>query len=99
MPPIQEHYVKIQKYNKNRSWYYPSIKKEFLFVELTNLAHLPMSKAFELNILKDKKILQNFQFQLINTFIILVLQKLKLLLTEKLNKNLIQVTQSISNQI
>ena len=27
MPPIQDHYVKIQKYNKNRSWYYPSIKK------------------------------------------------------------------------
>ena len=56
MPPIQDHYVKIQKYNKNRSWYYPSIKKkEFLFVELANLAHLPMSKAFELNILKDSK--------------------------------------------
>ena len=56
LPPIPDHYVKIQKYNNNRSWYYPSMKKkEFLFVELTNLAHLPMSKAFELNILKENK--------------------------------------------
>ena len=56
LPPVQNHYVKIQRYNKNRSWYYPSVKnKEILFVELTNLAHLPMSKAFELNILKDHK--------------------------------------------
>jgi hypothetical protein len=55
-PPIQEHYVKIQKYKENRSWYYPSIKKrEFLFVELTNLAHLPISRAFELNILRDNE--------------------------------------------
>lgn len=56
LPPIQSHYVRIQRYNENRSWYYPSNKKkEFLFVELTNLSHLPMSKAFELNILKNTK--------------------------------------------
>ena len=75
MPPIQDHYVKIQKYNNNRSWYYPSMKKkEFLFVELTNLAHLPMSKAFELNILKENKNTTEFIIPLTNTFIILVLQ-------------------------
>ena len=56
LPPIQNDYVKIQKYKSNRSWYYPSkYKKEFLFVELTNLSHLPMSKAFELNILNNNK--------------------------------------------
>ncbi len=61
LPPIQKDYVKIQKYKSNRSWYYPSkYKKEFLFVELTNLSHLPMSKAFELNILNNNK--NNIEF-------------------------------------
>ena len=56
LPPVQNDYVKIQRYKENRSWYYPSKKnKNFLFVELTNLSHLPMSKAFELNILNNNK--------------------------------------------
>ena len=61
MPTVQYDYVKIQKYKENRSWFYPSKnKKTFLFVELTNLPHLPMSKAFELNILNERK--NNIEF-------------------------------------
>jgi transcriptional regulator with XRE-family HTH domain len=55
-PPVIESEVKIQKYDKNKKWYYPSnTQKRYLFVELTSLSQIPTSKAFELTILSDKE--------------------------------------------
>ena len=62
LPPIKSKEVKIQKSKKNRTWYYPSEKiKHYKFNELTNLPELPMSKAYELDILnhgRNNKILK-----------------------------------------
>tara|TARA_B100001142_G_scaffold207709_1_gene205870 strand:+ start:3594 stop:4898 length:1305 start_codon:yes stop_codon:yes gene_type:complete len=48
--------VKIQKYKKNKNWFYPSkLNKRYLFVELTNIPQLSHSKGYELNLLSEKK--------------------------------------------
>ena len=51
IPPIKSKSVKIKKFNKNRSWFYPSKRnKTYEFFELTNLPELPMSKAYEFHV-------------------------------------------------
>tara|TARA_B100001093_G_C26847333_1_gene1023485 strand:+ start:2792 stop:4096 length:1305 start_codon:yes stop_codon:yes gene_type:complete len=55
LPPIKSKPVKIKKYKENRYWYHPSQKnKNYKFVELTNLPELPISKAYELEVLIEK---------------------------------------------
>ena len=55
LPPIKSKAVKIKKYKENRFWYYPTKKnKIYKFLELTNLPELPLSKAYELEILTKK---------------------------------------------
>ena len=62
LPPTKNHEVKIKKYKDNRSWFFPSNKnKIYKFLELTNLAQLPLSKAYELQILEEKK--HNFNLE------------------------------------
>jgi methylphosphonate synthase len=47
--------VKINKYEKNSEWKYPSEKNYiYKFVELTNVNQLPCSKALELNIVTEE---------------------------------------------
>ena len=55
--------VKIKKYEDNRSWNFPSDKNQvYKFVELTNLPQLPLSKAYELKILKEDE--HNFNLEI-----------------------------------
>jgi len=47
--------VKINKYEKNLEWNYPSEKKyTYKFVELTNVNQLPCSKALELSVIVEE---------------------------------------------
>jgi methylphosphonate synthase len=47
--------VKIKKYKKNLEWNYPSEKNYvYKFVELTNVSHLPCSKALELSVIVEE---------------------------------------------
>ena len=47
--------VKINKYEKNSEWKYPSEKNYiYKFVELTNVNQLPCSKALELNVVSEE---------------------------------------------
>ena len=57
LPPKEKIEVKIQKYSQNRNWYFPSNKKkDYLFVELTNIPQLPYSRGYEFHILSNHKI-------------------------------------------
>jgi methylphosphonate synthase len=54
--PIENYkIVKINRYKKNRIWKYPSNRNNvYKFIELTNVAQLPVSRALELNITNTK---------------------------------------------
>jgi len=55
IPPRKNEEVKIRKYDDNRKWNYPSDNnKVYKFLELTNLEQLPLSKAYELEILSEE---------------------------------------------
>jgi transcriptional regulator with XRE-family HTH domain len=55
-PPNNTVEVKIQKYQNNKKWYFPSIKKRnYLFNELTNIPQLSYSRGYEITILTNKK--------------------------------------------
>jgi len=63
LPPIKNQEVKIKKYNDSRSWMFPSKENNiYKFVELTNISQLPLSKAYELQILNDKE--HNFNLEI-----------------------------------
>ena len=56
LPPNNYVEVKIQKYKKNKKWFYPSNKKkDYLFNELTNIPQLPNSRGYEVTLKDDKK--------------------------------------------
>tara|TARA_A100001015_G_scaffold170946_1_gene189995 strand:+ start:6240 stop:7541 length:1302 start_codon:yes stop_codon:yes gene_type:complete len=56
LPPSNTVEVKIQKYLKNKKWFYPSNKKkDYLFNELTNIPQLPNSRGFEVTLINEKK--------------------------------------------
>ena len=62
LPPTKNREVKIKKYENNRSWIFPSHQNQiYKFLELTNLAQLPLSKAYELEILKEEE--HNFNLE------------------------------------
>ena len=62
LPPTKDHEIKINKYEDNRSWIFPSDQNQiYKFIELTNLAQLPFSKAYELQILKEEE--HNFNLE------------------------------------
>tara|TARA_B100000029_G_scaffold176343_1_gene173669 strand:+ start:6300 stop:7607 length:1308 start_codon:yes stop_codon:yes gene_type:complete len=62
LPPIKNHEVKIKKYEDNRSWFFPSTQNQiYKFLELTNLAQLPLSKAYELQILQEQEHSSNME--------------------------------------
>ena len=55
-PPNNTVEVKIQKYQNNKRWYYPSInKKNYLFNELTNIPQLSYSRGYEITVLTKEK--------------------------------------------
>jgi len=56
LPPSDTVEVKIQKYFRNKKWFYPSkAKKDYLFNELTNIPQLPNSRGFEVTLINEKK--------------------------------------------
>ncbi len=55
LPPNNTVEVKIQKYQDNKKWFYPSNKKkDYLFNELTNIPQLPNSRGYEVTLKNDK---------------------------------------------
>jgi len=55
-PPNNTVEVKIQRYDTNKKWFYPSDKKRnYIFNELTNIPQLSYSRGYELTILSEKK--------------------------------------------